>query len=97
MNKFPPSRFKFLERVNVLFSVFILCSVCACQASSSLGVPNAVNLRDVPVSVEVVLVVGLAGGVHRGVPIGARARVRAGQRGVHFRHLQNRGKFRKMG
>jgi hypothetical protein len=46
------------------------------------------NLRDVPVSVEVVLVAGLAGGVHRGVPIGAGARVRAGQRGVHFRNLQ---------
>ncbi len=53
-------------------------------------------LRDVPVSVEVVLVAGLAGGVHRGVPIRAGARVGAGQRGVHFRHLQTGENFEKL-
>jgi hypothetical protein len=56
---------------------------------------NAENSRDVPVSVEVVLVAGLAGGVHRGVPIRAGARVRAGQRGVHFRHLQTGANLEK--
>jgi hypothetical protein len=60
------------------------------------GVRKAENLRNVPVSVEVVLVAGLAGGVHRGVPIRAGAGVRAGQRGVHFRHLQTGANLEKL-